>query len=73
MRALVNAGITLSKKVGKYLVRLIGQNLTNTVYRSSAQDVTGLWRFALYGRSRFFALQAGLKLGSWRKARNHKA
>lgn len=62
-KTLVDASLTLARQDDRYFIRLVGQNLTDKTYKTAAQDVGGLWQFALYGRPRFFGVQGGISFG----------
>ena len=58
-RTLLNGSITLANSTDTAFVSIIGRNLTNKIYRTSAQVVAGLFSFATYAAPRSFTLEVG--------------
>ena len=48
-RTLVNANVSYEEPDGRWRLSLFGTNLTDEVYRVSANSVAGLWNFSQYG------------------------
>lgn len=51
-RTLVNANVAYEEPEGRWRVSLFATNLTDEVYRVSANSVAGLWNFSNYGPRR---------------------
>ena len=62
-RTLVGASITYTGTNDRWFVRVQGRNLTDKVYRESAQNVDPLWVWAFYGEPRYISGQIGFKFG----------
>jgi iron complex outermembrane receptor protein len=58
-RTLVNAFVTWESAAGHLEFSLYGKNLTDEVYRNSANPVATLWNFTTYGPPREFGVQLG--------------
>lgn len=58
-RTLVNAFITWEDSDSQFGVSLYGKNLTDEVYRNSANAVANLWNFTTYGPPRELGVQVG--------------
>ncbi len=58
-RTLVNAFVTWESAAGHLEFSVYGKNLTDEVYRNSANPVATLWNFTTYGPPREFGVQLG--------------
>jgi iron complex outermembrane receptor protein len=62
-RALLGASLTYSGADGRWFARVYGRNLTDKLYKESAQNVDPLWVWAFYGEPRFVGGEIGMKFG----------
>ena len=62
-RTLVNANIAYQEPGARWRVSLFGSNLTNEIYRVSANSVAGLWNFSNYGPRRQIGAELRINLG----------
>ncbi len=62
-RALVGASLTYNRANDRWFARFYGRNLTDKVYKESAQNVDPLWIWAFYGEPRFVGGEIGMKFG----------
>jgi iron complex outermembrane receptor protein len=58
-RTLVNAYVTWENPGSEFEVSLYGKNLTDEVYRNSANPVANLWNFSTFGAPRELGVQVG--------------
>jgi iron complex outermembrane receptor protein len=62
-RTLLGASITYNGANDRWFLRVIGRNLTDKIYKESAQNVDPLWVWGFYGEPRYVAGQVGFKFG----------
>jgi iron complex outermembrane recepter protein len=62
-RALLGASVTYNGADNRWFARVYGRNLTNKLYKQSAQDVDPLWVWAFYGEPLFVGGEIGFKFG----------
>ncbi len=62
-RALLGASITYNGEGNKWFARVYGRNLTNKLYKESAQNVDPLWVWSFYGEPLFVGGEIGFKFG----------
>lgn len=62
-RALLGAAITYTGADNRWYARVYGRNLTNKLYKESAQNVDPLWVWAFYGEPLFVGGEVGFKFG----------
>ena len=62
-RALLGASITYNGEDNRWFARVYGRNLTNKIYKESAQNVDPLWVWAFYGEPVFVGGEIGFKFG----------
>jgi iron complex outermembrane receptor protein len=62
-RTLLGASITYTGANDRWFLRVIGRNLTDKIYKESAQNVDPLWVWGFYGEPRYVAGQVGFKFG----------
>lgn len=60
-RTLFNASIGFADADDRYSIRLVGQNLTNQLYRTGGQTVGQLFTRETYGPPRYIAVELGVK------------
>ena len=60
-RTLVNASIAYEEPEGRWRISAFGNNLTDEVYRTSANSVAGLWNFSNYGPRRQMGVEVMVK------------
>ena len=58
-RTLLNAYVTWESPDSEFKVSLYGKNLTEEIYRNSANPVANLWNFTTYGPPRELGIQVG--------------
>jgi len=58
-RTLVNAFVTWEDADSQFEVSVYGKNLTDEIYRNSANPVANLWNFTTYGPPREWGVQVG--------------
>jgi iron complex outermembrane receptor protein len=59
----LGASITYTGANDRWFLRVIGRNLTDKIYKESAQNVDPLWVWGFYGEPRYVAGQVGFKFG----------
>ena len=62
-KTLVDASITFYDAEDRFYVRALVSNLTDDRHRTGSLSVATLWIMSAYGTPRYFALEAGMKLG----------
>ncbi len=62
-RALLGASVTYNSEDNRWFARVYGRNLTNKLYKESAQNVDPLWVWAFYGEPLFVGGEIGFKFG----------
>jgi iron complex outermembrane receptor protein len=62
-RALLGASVTYNGADSRWFARVYGRNLTNKLYKESAQNVDPLWIWAFYGEPLFVGGEIGFKFG----------
>jgi iron complex outermembrane receptor protein len=62
-RALLGGSITYTGANDRWFARVYGRNLTDKIYKESAQNVDPLWVWAFYGEPRFIGGEIGYKFG----------
>jgi iron complex outermembrane recepter protein len=62
-RTLVGASITYNAANDRWFARVLGRNLANKTYVTSAQNVDPLWIWAFYGEPRYVGAEIGYKFG----------
>ena len=62
-RALLGASVTYNAPDNRWFARVYGRNLTNKLYKESAQNVDPLWVWAFYGEPLFVGGEVGFKFG----------
>jgi iron complex outermembrane receptor protein len=62
-RGLLGASLTYTGADGRWFARVYGRNLTDKIYKESAQNVDPLWVWAFYGEPRFVGGEIGMKFG----------
>lgn len=62
-RTLVNANVSYEEPEGRWRLSLFGTNLTDEVFRVSANSVAGLWNFSNYGPRRQIGAELRVNLG----------
>ncbi len=62
-RALLGASVTYNAPDNRWFARVYGRNLTNKIYKESAQNVDPLWIWAFYGEPLFVGGEIGFKFG----------
>ncbi len=62
-RALLGASVTYNAPDNRWFARVYGRNLTDKLYKESAQNVDPLWVWAFYGEPRFVGGEIGFKFG----------
>jgi len=62
-RALLGASLTYNAPDNRWFARVYGRNLTDKIYKESAQNVDPLWVWAFYGEPRFIGGEIGFKFG----------
>jgi iron complex outermembrane receptor protein len=62
-RALLGASVTYTGENKRWFARIYGRNLTDKIYKESAQNVDPLWIWAFYGEPRFVGGEVGYKFG----------
>ena len=62
-RTLVGASVTYSGANDRWFVRVLARNLTDKLYKESAQNVDPLWIWTFYGEPRYVGGQIGYKFG----------
>jgi iron complex outermembrane receptor protein len=62
-RTLLGASVTYTGANDRWFVRVLGRNLTDKVYKESAQNVDPLWIWAFYGEPRYIGGEVGFKFG----------
>ena len=62
-RTLLGASVTYNGADNRWFARVYGRNLTNKLYKQSAQDVDPLWVWAFYGEPLFVGGEIGFKFG----------
>ena len=62
-RALLGGSLTYTGADAHWFARVYGRNLTDKVYKESAQNVDPLWVWAFYGETRFVGGEIGYKFG----------
>jgi iron complex outermembrane recepter protein len=62
-RALLGASVTYNAPDNRWFARVYGRNLTNKIYKESAQNVDPLWIWAFYGEPLFVGGEVGFKFG----------
>ncbi|MEQ9452428.1 MAG: TonB-dependent receptor [Pseudomonadales bacterium] len=63
-KTLVDASITFYDAQDRFYIRALGSNLTDERYRTGSLSVATLWIMSAYGAPRYYALEAGFKLGA---------
>jgi len=61
-RTLVNASIAYEEPEGRWRVSVFGNNLTDEIFRVSANSVAGLWNFSNYGPRRQVGVEFRMSL-----------
>ena len=62
-KTLIDASITYYDAKDRFFVRALGSNLTDERYRTGSLSVATLWIMSAYGAPRYYALEAGVRLG----------
>jgi iron complex outermembrane receptor protein len=62
-RALLGGSLTYTGADNRWFARVYGRNLTDKIYKESAQNVDPLWVWAFYGEPRFIGGEIGYKFG----------
>jgi iron complex outermembrane receptor protein len=62
-RTLLGASVTYNGENDRWFARVYGRNLTDKVYKESAQNVDPLWVWAFYGEPLFVGGEIGFKFG----------
>jgi iron complex outermembrane recepter protein len=62
-RALLGASVTYNSADSRWFARVYGRNLTDKIYKESAQNVDPLWVWAFYGEPLFVGGEIGFKFG----------
>jgi iron complex outermembrane receptor protein len=62
-RALLGGSLTYTGADSHWFARVYARNLTDKVYKESAQNVDPLWVWAFYGEPRFIGGEIGYKFG----------
>jgi iron complex outermembrane receptor protein len=62
-RALLGASLTYTGADNRWFARVYGRNLTDKIYKESAQNVDPLWIWTFYGEPRFVGGEIGFKFG----------
>jgi iron complex outermembrane receptor protein len=62
-RTLIGASITYTAADDRWFARVLGRNLANKTYVTSAQNVDPLWIWAFYGEPRYVGAEVGFKFG----------
>ena len=62
-RTLIGASITYTSGDDRWFARVLGRNLANKTYVTSAQNVDPLWIWAFYGEPRYLGAEIGYKFG----------
>jgi iron complex outermembrane receptor protein len=61
-RTIFNASIGIAEVNNRYSLRIIGQNLTNKIYRNAFQVSTPLYLWSTYAAPRYVAVEVGFRL-----------
>ncbi len=62
-KTIFDASVTFYDAEDRFYVRALGSNLTDDRHRTGSLSVATLWIMSAYGAPRYYALEAGMKLG----------
>lgn len=62
-RTLINASIAYTDPEDRFRISVFGSNLTDEVFRVSANSVAGLWNFSMYGPRRQYGVELRVSIG----------